>query len=67
VRGFYGVNLVLSTITWRIHSIDTANDAVIIELNRTNIQGLLYSYFQVGMVYNAPEYPPEESAVTEAP
>ena len=56
-----------STISWRVHSIDTGNDAVTIELNRTNIQGIDYSYFQIGMIYTAPVYPQEpEGAASES-
>ena len=46
--------------------IDTANDAVTIELNRTNIQGIDYSYFQIGMIYTAPVYPPKEETTATA-
>ncbi len=38
-----------------------------IELNRTNIQGIDYSYFQIGMIYTAPVYPQEpEGAASES-
>ena len=67
LRGLYGFNLVPSTISWRVQSIDTSNDAVTIELNRTNIQGIDYSYFQIGMIYTAPVYPQEqEGAASES-
>lgn len=39
-----------------------------IELNRANIQGIDYSYFQIGMIYTAPVYPQkkEEEASAES-
>lgn len=64
LRGLYGINLVPSTIAWRIQSIDTANDAVTIELNRTNIQSIDYSYFQIGMISTPPVYPQNDQTST---
>lgn len=65
LRGLRGYNMVLSTITWKIKSFDSANNAASIELNRTSLLGIDYSYFQIGMIYTPPVYPQKEQTPAE--